>query len=142
MNQQAHGGTTTLRPATSEGSGWLTFGGAMLVLVGLFNVILGLVGLTKSSYYVVGPEGLLVFDLTAWSWIHLTVGVLTAATGVALFFGATWARVIGALLAGFNALAQLVFLSASPLWSTIIIALDILVIWAVVTHGAQTRPER
>ncbi|KAA9163596.1 hypothetical protein FPZ12_008785 [Amycolatopsis acidicola] len=139
MTQQTHDapGVTTGRRETT--SGWLMFGGTILVLAGLFNVVLGVVGLVKSTYYVMGPQGLLVFDLTAWSWIHLIVGLFAAGTGAALFFEATWARVVAVLLAGFNALAQLVFLSANPLWCTIIIALDILVIWAVLAHG-NTEP--
>lgn len=126
-------------PARTEArwSGRLAFGGVMMIVVGLFNVILGLVALFDSAYYVLGPRGLLVLDLAGWGWLHLILGALIAVTGCALFTGVAWARVVTVLLAGFNALASLAFLSAYPLWSTIVIVLDVLVIWAVLTSGDE-----
>ncbi|ASR35294.1 hypothetical protein BAY61_10130 [Prauserella marina] len=120
-------------------SGRLLAAGTLLALAGVFNAVIGLVGLFRSGYYVTGPMGTLVFDITAWSWIHLGVGVFAAATGVALFLGAEWAKVVAVLLAGFNALAQLVFVAASPLWSIIVIALDVLIILAVLTPESESR---
>ncbi|MTD55199.1 hypothetical protein GKO32_14580 [Amycolatopsis sp. RM579] len=118
-------------------SGKLMFGGVMMIVAGLFNVIIGLVALFNSAYYVTGPSGVLVLNLTGWGWLHLILGALVVITGGALFTGATWARVITVLLAGFNALASLAFVSAYPLWSIIVIALDVLVIWAVITADAE-----
>lgn len=123
--------------AATRSSGWLAFAAVMMILVGLFNVILGVVALFNSDYYVVTSNQLLVLDLTAWGWLHLILGALVVVTGGALFTGSTWARVVTVLLAGFNALASLAFLSASPVWCTIVIALDVLVIWAVVAHGNE-----
>jgi hypothetical protein len=118
-------------------SGKLLFGGVMMIVVGLFNVMIGLVALFNSDYYVAGPSGLLVLDLTGWGWLHLILGALVAVTGGVLFTGVAWTRVVTVLLAGFNALASLAFVSAYPLWSTVVIALDVLVIWAVITADAE-----
>lgn len=128
----------TEQVATSRGTGWLAFAGVVGVLIGLFNLVIGTVALLKGSYYLVSEQGTLVFDLTVWGWLHIGVGLLAGATGFALFFGAGWARVVMVLLAGFNALGQLVFLSAAPVWGTLVIALDVLVIWAVMTHGNES----
>jgi hypothetical protein len=155
MSQQAHPGTGTgagtgaagvrpTEPATPTPTawlGWIWFGGAMMILLGLFNVIEGLVALFNTRYYVVGPQGLLVFNLSNWGWIHLIIGVLAVVAGVALFTGALWARVVAVVLATINALAQLAFLSAYPLWATIVIALDVVVIWAVIVHGGEAKSE-
>jgi hypothetical protein len=65
------------------------------------------------------------------------VGVLAVVAGFALFTGAAWARVTAVLLAAFNAIAQLAFLSASPVWATIVITIDVVVIWAIVVHGKE-----
>lgn len=151
MTEHAHPGTgpasdVRSTPATQEhvetGSawlGWIWFAGAMMILLGLFNVIEGLVALFNSRFYVVGPEGLLVFDIAGWGWVHLIIGILAVAAGLALFTGAMWARVVAVVLATINALAQLTFLSAYPVWCTIVIALDVIVIWAVIAHGAEAR---
>jgi hypothetical protein len=104
-------------------------------------VIEGLVALFDRDYYVVGPSGLLVFSLAGWGWLHLIAGFLIAVTGIALFTGSQWARVVTVALAGFNALAQLAFLSAYPFWAAIVIALDVLVIWAVIVHGDESTYE-
>lgn len=116
------------------------FAGVVVTLAGLFDLILGVTALAKSEYYTVGPEGTLVVDLTLWGWIHVVVGAFALGTGVALALGAGWARVVAVLLAGFNALAQLTFMSAAPVQSTIVIALCFLVIWAVVAHAPREEP--
>lgn len=129
----------SLGSAPSASLGWVGFAGVMMVLLGVFNVIEGLVALFKNSYYVVAPNGLLVFNLTGWGWIHLGIGILEIAAGLALFSGASWARVVAVILVSVNAIDQLAFLSAHPVWATIIIALDVVVVWAVVVHGGEAR---
>ena len=117
--------------------GWIWFAGIMMIIMGAFNAIEGLVALFRDEYYVVTDEQVLVFDLTTWGWITLLIGVLVALAGAALLSGAAWARVVAVVLAVVNAVAQLAFVSVQPLWSTIVIALCITVIWAVVVHGAE-----
>ncbi|HKN54705.1 MAG TPA: hypothetical protein VJX66_19550 [Amycolatopsis sp.] len=143
-NHGTPGSTLPPRDRAVAGSrrvGWIWFAGSIMVLVGLFDIVEGLVALFHGAYYVVGPNGLLVFDLRGWGWIHLLVGILAVAAGIALFGGMVWARIVTVLLAGFNALAQLTFLSAYPVWGVVIIALDVIVIWAVIVHGDVTADE-
>ncbi|RLK58291.1 DUF7144 family membrane protein [Actinokineospora cianjurensis] len=132
MNTPVHQST---RP--TGWTGWILFAAIVMVLVGLFTVVYGLVALLHGDYYTATPGGLLVFDLTGWGWTHLVIGTVAAAAGIALLTGAVWARVVAVLLAGVNALSQIAFLPASPAWSMIAIALDVLVIWAVVVHGRE-----
>jgi hypothetical protein len=133
-------GTATHLTAKRTGwVGWVYFAGTMLVLVGTFNLIEGLVALFNDQYYVPTRQGPLVLDITGWGWIHLIIGGLAVIVGIGLFSGATWARVSGVILAGLNAIAQLAFLSAYPLWATIVITLDILVIWALIVHGDEAK---
>lgn len=117
--------------------GWIWFAGIMMIVMGSFNAIEGLVALFRGEYYVVTEEQVLVFDLTAWGWITLLIGILVALAGGALLSGAAWARVVTVVLAVINAVAQLAFASVHPLWSTIVIALCVTVIWAVVVHGSE-----
>jgi len=95
--------------------------------------------LFNDQYYVPTRQGLLVFDLTGWGWIHLIVGIVAVVVGIGLFTGATWARISGVILAGLNAILQLLFLSANPLWAILVITLDVLVIWALVVHGDEAK---
>ena len=117
--------------------GWIWFAGIMMIVMGSFNAIEGLVALFRGEYYVVTEAQVLVFDITAWGWITLLIGILVALAGAALLSGAAWARVVAVVLAVVNAVAQLAFASVHPLWSTIVIALCVTVIWAVVVHGSD-----
>jgi amino acid permease len=130
------------RGRTSSGSlwlGWLYLGGMVMFMVGAFNAIEGLVALFNDEYYVQTPQGLLLFDITTWGWIHLIIGVAAIAVAIGVFAGAAWARICGVILCGINALTQLLFLSAYPAWAVLVIAFDILVIWALIVHGDEAR---
>ncbi|QFU88942.1 hypothetical protein [Amycolatopsis sp. YIM 10] len=118
-------------------SGWIAFAGAMMVLIGAFNVIEGLAGLLTHDYYLVAPNAVLAFDLTGWAWIHTVIGVLVVLTGAALLGGAVWARVITVVLLIFNAAAQIAFIAVQPLWSLLVIGLCVVVIWAVIVRGGE-----
>ena len=119
--------------------GWIYFAGAMIALVGSFSVIEGLVALFNDEFYTVTPNGLLVFDLTGWGWVHLIIGALAVVVGIGLFTGAMWARVGGVLVAIVNSVAQLAFASAYPWWSIVVIVLNLLVIWAIIAHGGEAK---
>jgi hypothetical protein len=116
-------------------SGWIWFAAIVMILTGVFNAVEGLVALFNQRFYVTNGEDLVVFDLTTWGWVHLLIGALVGLAGIALLSGAAWARVTAVAVAAVDAIAQLTFISAYPVWSTIVIAMCVLVIWAVVVHG-------
>jgi hypothetical protein len=118
--------------------GWIVFAGIILMVLGVFQVIQGLVALFRSGYYLVAPSGLvLAVDYTTWGWVHLVLGVLAFATGPGLLYGRTVARVAGVVLAILSAILNLAFIAAYPVWSVLVIALDIVVIYAIVVHGRE-----
>src|SRR5262245_59475576 len=79
--------------------GWIWFVAVIMIMLGFFNALYGLVALLDDTHLAVGQRGLLVFDITQWGWIHLIVGLLAVVTGFALRRGAMWARVLAVLLA-------------------------------------------
>ena len=120
--------------------GWIAFAGVMMVMLGAFHAIDGLVAIFKDEYFLVGKSGLTInVDYTAWGWVHLIGGIIIAAAGVAVFAGQVWARTVGVLMAMVSAVVNIAFLSAYPIWSTIMIAVDILVIWALTVHGHELK---
>lgn len=124
-------------------SGWAWFTGGLIGLVGLFQIILGITALASTGYYTV-PSRNLVIDAgyTAWGWVHLLLGVVMVATGGGLAFGNAVARVVGVALAGLSALVNLAFMTASPFAATLIIALDVFVIYAITVHGGEPKQAR
>jgi hypothetical protein len=134
----ARSGASVSPGQPGDWGGWITFAGTMMILLGSFQVIEGLVALLSPGFYAIGPEGLLVsVDYNAWGWVHLGIGVLLVAAGGGLFTGQTWARVIGIVLAGLSALVNLAFIAAYPFWSIIVIAVDVVVIYALSVHGRE-----
>ena len=112
----------------------------MMVLLGSFHAIAGLAALFNESYFV-APSGDLVVSVSydTWGWAHLVGGLVVLAAGVGLFTGATWARVLGVGVAMLSAVGNLLFLAAYPLWAITMIALAVLVIYAISAHGAEIR---
>ena len=120
--------------------GWIVFAATMMVLLGSFHVIQGLVALFQDEYFLVADSGLIVStDYTAWGWTHLILGLVIAGAGVGLFAGQMWARIVGVLVAMLSAVVNLGFLAAFPVWSSLMILLDVLVIWAITVHGSEIR---
>jgi hypothetical protein len=121
--------------------GYVIFAASLMLLVGAFHAIAGLVGIFNDGYYVLPKRQLVLqIDYTAWGWIHLIAGILVAAAGVALLTGRTWARVVGVVVAVLSLVANFTFISAYPIWSMIVIALDVFVIYALIVHGREMRP--
>lgn len=112
-------------------SGWTLFAGLMMALMGTFNALQGLAALFSDDYFVVSEDELLVFDFTVWGWITLLWGVLLVLTGIALLSGREWSRWAGLFIVMFNAVAQVAFLAAFPLWSILVIAVSIFVIFSL-----------
>ena len=120
--------------------GWAVFAGFMMMITGLFQAIAGLTGLLKHNWYVVSTaDKLLVFNYQTWGWIDLLVGLFILLAGVSVLHGSVWARVVGVLLASVSAVAALASINLYPIWSVIIITIDVLVIYALTVHGGELK---
>ncbi|HET7352263.1 MAG TPA: hypothetical protein VFJ28_15125 [Marmoricola sp.] len=104
-------------------------------MAGVLHVLQGLVAIVNDEFFVLGQEYVFKFDLTAWGWAHLILGIVVFAAGVGLFTGQAWARTAAVVLACLSIVASFAWLPYYPLWSMLLIALDVLVIWAVTAHG-------
>ncbi|MDX6237577.1 MAG: hypothetical protein QOG10_2392 [Kribbellaceae bacterium] len=127
-------------PQTTGWVGWIVFAGVMMLVLGMFHAFQGLIALFQKDYYLVAANGLTVhLDYTGWGWTHLIFGIVVVAAGAALLVGQMWARVVAVVLAVLSTVVNAGFLAAYPVWSAIMIAVDILVIWALTVHGGEMR---
>ena len=119
-------------------SGLVLFAAAMMIVNGLWLALAGIAALVNDEVFVATPEYVYAFDLTAWGWIHLLLGIAIAVAGFAVTSGALWARVTGIGLTCLSLIANFLFIPYYPIWSLTIIALGIAVIWALATAGRDT----
>jgi hypothetical protein len=124
-------------------SGWKMFAGIMLMIVGFMNVFDGLVAITQSNYISRNTGGLLPLtnNVKNWGWVELILGVIVVLAAFGVLSGATWARVVGILVASVNLMFQFAYLGHYPFWSFTLIIIDILVIYGLAAHGGHELEE-
>ena len=131
---------STVSDSRKSVSGWAvgfgTFAAIMLVLIGTFQAFEGLAAIIKDTAYVVGSNYAYKIDTTAWGWINLIWGIVVATAGFAIFAGQTWGRVVGIAVAVLSAVSQFFYIPYYPIWAILIIAIDVIVIWALASWDA------
>lgn len=129
-------------PGTSAWYGWLLFVSIVLVGTGVITMVQGLVPLFENAFYPAPTSELAdTASYLAWGWVFLALGALLVGTGCGIAAGSTWARVVGVVVAAIDALAILAF-ALYPMWTTIVVGLDILSIYVLVVHGGKGRALR
>ncbi len=139
MSSAASGAPDAMRYGAYEGShgeGWVIFAGIIIMIAGTLNFIYGIAAIANSHFYVANTN-YVVGDLKAWGWAVMLLGVLQFCVALGIWVRAGWARWAGVLVAGLNAIAQLLFIAAYPLLTVAIIALDVLVIYGLVAYGKR-----
>ena len=128
------------RPQTTGWTGWVVFASFMMMIIGAFQMIEGFVAVFDKGFYAVSRSGLVLnVDYTVWGWFHVLLGVVLLVAAVGVLAGNLAARTVGVVLAALSALANMLFITAYPFWSLTIIAVDILVIYAITVHGRELR---
>jgi hypothetical protein len=115
------------------------FAAIMMMFVGALDFLQGLAAVIHKNYFVVGSQYVYKFDVSAWGWIHMLLGIFVALAGFFLFRGALWARIVGIIGAALVGLTNFMWLQYSPIWSIIIISICVLVIWALALHGRDLK---
>jgi hypothetical protein len=110
-------------------SGWAAFAGVVMFIVGSLDALWGLGAVLNDDVVVVGGHGAIIADITTWGWVHLILGSIVAITGVGLVMGNQSARLLGIFFVSVNAILQIVWFTAAPLWSFLIIVLDVTIIY-------------
>lgn len=122
-----------------HGEGWVIFAGIMIAIAGVMNFIYGIAAVGNSRFFA-AEQHFVISSLSTWGWVVLVLGVFELCVALGIWVRAAWARWTGVVLASLNAVAQLVFLPSYPLLAVTIFALDILVIYGLVTYGGR-QPE-
>ncbi|WP_353946186.1 hypothetical protein ABII15_34385 [Streptomyces sp. HUAS MG91] len=117
--------------------GGVVFAACVLGILGGFHLISGLSEVLSSNYYQAQHDYAFDFDTNGRGWVEMITGAVMLGAAFALFKGRTWARVVGIVIAGLSALEHFFFTPYHPVWSAIIIVLDVLVIWSLTAYGRR-----
>lgn len=123
------GGTAQSENPWAEGL--VLFAGVIMITAGVYHALAGVAAIVRDEVYVSTPNYVFEFDLTAWGWIHLLLGLLVAVAGFSVMTGQAWARAVGITLVALSLIANFLFIPYYPIWSLVIIALDVAIIWAL-----------
>lgn len=118
-------------------SGWTVFTGTILLIVGSLVALWGLAAILNGEVVVVGGDGVIWADTTVWGWVHLILGSIVAGTGLMLFTGSPTARLLALFFVALNAVSQIVWFPAAPLWAFLIILLDVAIIYQLTARWEE-----
>jgi hypothetical protein len=121
-----------------SGLGWVMFAGIMLSLVGILNIVYGIAAIDDSTFFTANAK-YVITDLNTWGWVVLVVGAVQFLSAFAIWAGSEWGRWVGIISACANAIVQMFFIPAFPLLSVTLFAVDVLVIYGLVTYGGNRR---
>jgi hypothetical protein len=115
-------------------SGFTVLAATLMILSGLWSFLEGLVAIFRTgSFFTTLPNYTFQFSVHSWGWIHLGIGIVLFAAGACVLLGQAWARAVGIVLAVCSGIANFIFLPYYPLWSIVVIAIDVFIIWALAT---------
>ena len=132
--------SATMRQAKSasrgEGYWMIVFAAALLVTVGIFNLIDGIAAIARSHVFIANAH-YVIGDLRAWGWVALILGVLQVLAAIGVMAGNQAARWFAVAVVGLNAIGQMFFIPAYPFWSLLIIAVDVVALWGLCAYGSR-----
>src|SRR6516162_10039359 len=124
------------RHAEGRGLGMVVFAGALVALIGFFNLLDGIVAIAKSSFFISGAH-YVVGDLRAWGWVMTIFGAVQLLAAIGVWAGNQLARWFAVAVVALNAVGQMFFIPAYPFWSLMIIAADIVALWGLCAYGSR-----
>ncbi len=117
--------------------GWILFAGVVLMVRGFAEALFGLGTLLNNQFLLVTANHVAVVNVTAWGWVHLVAGLVMVAAGFSVVNGHSFGRIVAVVLTSLALLVNMTYVAAYPVWSLLLIAIDVLVLYALVVHGNE-----
>ena len=124
---------------TTGWTGWILFASIIMVIAGTLNAIYGLVAIVNDEWVVWGNRGSVYFDITAWGWVHLILGLVVVAAGIGIMSGIMVARIVAVIVVAISMIVNFAAIPIYPMWSVVVLALEFFVLWALVVHGRELK---
>ena len=123
----------------SAWSGWVTFAALMLVLLGAVNGFQGFLALFDEGYFVANSDDLVLVSYDAWGALLLLWGGILMIVGAGLNARRGWARWTAILVVMLDVILQIGFMPSFPLLATALIALDVIVLFALTARWDEAQ---
>ncbi|HXB48279.1 MAG TPA: hypothetical protein VNW50_11010 [Streptosporangiaceae bacterium] len=111
--------------------------GVLMILTGLYSFLAGLAMILRAPFFVYHGGYLYAWSTHGWGWVELILGAVVVAAGACVLLGMVWARAVGVILATLSAVASFMSLPFYPIWSIILIAVNLFIIWAMVAYSGR-----
>jgi hypothetical protein len=111
--------------------------GVLMILTGLYSFLAGLAMVLRAPFFVYHGGYLYVWSTHGWGWVELILGAVVVAAGACVLLGMVWARAVGVILATLSAVASFMSLPYYPIWSIILIAVNLFIIWAMIAYSGH-----
>jgi hypothetical protein len=125
-------------PSNNAWAGWIGFAGLLMIVMGAIDFFEGLIAIIRGGYFysLNSSNQIIIFDSKTWGWLTLLWGILVLLGGLGLTGGAGWARWFSIIVVSISIIHQLAFVgsAAYPLWSLAVLALSIVILFALTVH--------
>ena len=111
-------------------TGWVVFGSVLMMIVGVFKAITGVIGLFNDEWLLLGYNGYMLVDITWLAVWWLAVGLLLVFGGLAALNGKAWGLATGVVATGLAAISEFFMIPVYPLWSILMITVYVITLIA------------
>ena len=119
--------------------GWVAFAGAMMLMLGILQMMVGIAAIAKDDFWVAGDQGMLVLSVQQWGWVQLIIGALITIAGFSALAGKFFGRLVGIVLSMGVMVANITYIVVTPIWSITVIFMAVVVMYALLVHGAEAK---
>jgi hypothetical protein len=118
---------------------WVTFAALMMAILGMLNGFRGVLALFDDGYFVANSKELVLVNYDAWGAILIVWGIVLLVVAGGLNARREWARWAAVLVVSIDILLQVGFFPASPLLAVVLIAIDVVVLYALTVRWAEAQ---
>jgi hypothetical protein len=118
-------------------SGWVTFAGVVAAIVAIWNILSGIAAISKDDQTETLNEVLFGVNITAWGWFWVIIGVLQLVTAYLIFARHPMGQILGVLWAAISASLAVFMIFVAPIWALVVLAIDLTIIWALLSASDE-----
>jgi hypothetical protein len=123
------GGTVARRP------GMLTFAAIIMFMVAGFETLSAILAFAGSGWWVTDMGNLVYTNFVLWGIVDLVIALIALYAGIDLLRGGAFGIAMGYLFAGLGAIRWLFVIPAAPILAVVVIALCVMVIYALAQYS-------